>query len=79
MAGRGEEHSLQLDEDEELQLALAISAAEASGGTTNASEDERLARQLQVRLDPASMGASLCRHRCRGRRKVLLYLAPARI
>ena len=53
MAGRGEEHSLQLDEDEELQLALALSAAEAPGGTNNASEDERLARQLQVRLDPA--------------------------
>lgn len=53
MADRAEQHSLQLAEDEELQLALAISAAEAPDGATGASEDERLARQLQVRLDPA--------------------------
>lgn len=43
-------HSLQLDEEEQLRIALALSAEEAglAGSTRGADEDEHLARQLQA-------------------------------
>lgn len=46
-----EQHTLQLDEEEQLQLALALSAEEArqQGHAASPSEDEELARTLQVR------------------------------
>ena len=49
-AAAREEHSLQLDEEEQLQIALALSAEEAreSGQHLSTAEDEALARQLQV-------------------------------
>ncbi len=54
-----EQHTLQLDEEEQLQLALALSAEEArqQGHTVSSTDDEALARQLQVRLVK-------CRRRC---------------
>lgn len=42
-----ETHTLELSEEEQLQIALALSADEQQL-SANAAEDERLARQLQV-------------------------------
>lgn len=42
-----ETHTLDLSEEEQLQIALALSADEQQLSST-AAEDERLARQLQV-------------------------------
>jgi hypothetical protein len=43
-------HSIQLDEEEQLRIALALSAEEAGlvGCARGTDEDERLARQLQA-------------------------------
>lgn len=65
-------HSLQLDEEEQLQIALALSsedAALAKGSAAAAEHDERLARELQAGCHPAprclalaaeQAGAALC-------------------
>lgn len=42
-----ETHTLEISEEEQLQIALALSADEQQLSAT-AAEDERLARQLQV-------------------------------
>lgn len=55
-----EQHSLQLDEEEQLQLALALSVEEAreQGHPVDTTEDEALARTLQVGAANCAAGSA---------------------
>lgn len=56
------QHSLHLDEEEQLQLALALSAHDAPVQTTSGiTDDERIARQLQARRQLATTTSRLHR------------------